>query len=571
MLDVLIAGAGPAGSIAALVLARAGARVLVVDRETFPRPKLCGDTLNPGAIRLLASLNLRGGPLDSAKPLAGMIVTGLHGRRVEARYPNQQVGLAMTRADLDWWLLGKAIAAGARFEPGLIARKPLIDNSSGRALVRGLSLDRRGVAGESIRMPATMTIAADGRHSTIARSLGLASTPPRPRRWAFGVYATDVDDMSDLGEMHVRANYYFGVAPLAGGLSNICVVTGPRPGGRSPIEIVRRALAEDTTMAARFARARFEGGVKVLGPLAVNARAAGVEGLLLAGDAAGFVDPLTGDGLSLAMRGAQLAAFEALRTLEHGDFAGAVTRLGESRRQAFRSKLRFNRMVRRLVDSPIAIELAGWGAAVAPGFVRARRLLCRGRGVNTVGFAFAVIVGLLLAETRVSWRNERLLRARGAVEPPGDVHWVLAVLYPAAFMLMGVEGLYRAAQLEGSTIPAGPPGPSWFVSGALLFAASKALKYWAIRTLGERWSFRVLVLPGVPLVSAGPYQYVRHPNYIAVVGELVGAAMMVGARVTGPVMLALFGIALWARVRFEERALGTLPPAETRVRPSDGH
>ncbi len=369
MLDVLIAGAGPAGSIAALVLARAGARVLLVDRETFPRPKLCGDTLNPGAIRLLASLKLRGGPLATAEPLRGMIITGLHGRRVEARYPGQQVGLALTRTQLDAWLLDAAIAAGARFEPGLIARRPLIDESSGRPLVRGLSLDRRGSTGESIRMPATMTIAADGRHSTLARSLGLAATPDRPRRWAFGVYATGVEGITDLGEMHVRANYYYGVAPLAGGLSNICVVTGPRPGGRSPIEIVHRAIDADTHLRHRFARARFETGVTVLGPLAVNARAAGVGGLLLAGDAAGFVDPMTGDGLSLAMRGAQLAALEALRTLETGDFAGAVKRLDESRRQAFRSKLRFNRMVRRLVDSPIAIEIAGWGAAVAPGLV----------------------------------------------------------------------------------------------------------------------------------------------------------------------------------------------------------
>src|SRR4029453_16380288 len=143
MLDGLIAGGGPAGSIAALVLARAGARVLVVDRETFPRDKLCGDTLNPGAIRLLASLGLTGGPLETAKPPAGMIVTG--GRKsVEARYPGQQAGLALTRTDLDAWLLDQAIAAGARFESGLIARRALLDGAHGRPLVRGLSLDPRG-------------------------------------------------------------------------------------------------------------------------------------------------------------------------------------------------------------------------------------------------------------------------------------------------------------------------------------------------------------------------------------------------------------------------------------------
>jgi flavin-dependent dehydrogenase len=94
-----------------------------------------------------------------------------------------------------------------------------------------------------------------------------------------------------------------------------------------------------------------------------------VEGLLLAGDAGGFVDPMTGDGLSLAMRGSQLAALEALRTLESGDFAGAVRRLGEARARAFRSKLRFNRMVRWLVDSTLAVEIAGLGAAVAPGLL----------------------------------------------------------------------------------------------------------------------------------------------------------------------------------------------------------
>ena len=190
--------------------------------------------------------------------------------------------------------------------------------------------------------------------------------------------------------------------------------------------------------------------------------------------------------------------------------------------------------------------------------------------MNTVAFVLAVILGLLIAETRISWRHERALRARGAVEPSGDVLWALAALYPSSFVIMGIEGLYRAAVLESAHAVSPHPGPSWFASGVVLFAASKGLKYAAIRALGERWSFRVLILPGLPLVTTGPYRYVRHPNYIAVVGELVGTAMMVGARITGPLMLALFGIALWARVRFEERALGVVPPAESRVSPSDG-
>src|SRR5690349_4035291 len=72
MLDLLVAGAGPSGCIAALVAARAGARVLLIDRDDFPRDKLCGDTLNPGAVRLLTSLGLSGGALDRALALRGM-------------------------------------------------------------------------------------------------------------------------------------------------------------------------------------------------------------------------------------------------------------------------------------------------------------------------------------------------------------------------------------------------------------------------------------------------------------------------------------------------------------------
>ena len=171
-------------------------------------------------------------------------------------------------------------------------------------------------------------------------------------------------------------------------------------------------------------------------------------------------------------------------------------------------------------------------------------------------FATAVIFGLMLSEARWSRKHEQILRAQGAIEPPGDVYWFLAWLYPTAFLLMGCEGVWRAATLDAVT--ATPGTPSWAAAGVLLFVGSKALKYWAIVTLRERWTFRVLVLPGRPLVRNGPYRFVDHPNYIAVVGELVGAAMMLGARVTGPVMIVAFGIALGARVRFESRVLRTI-------------
>src|SRR5436305_151549 len=102
MLDVLIVGAGPAGSVAATVLARSGARVRIVDRAIFPRDKLCGDTVNPGTIAILRRLGLAA-PLDGAGlPIDGMRVSGGNGVIVEGRYPDGMIGRALLRRDFDW-------------------------------------------------------------------------------------------------------------------------------------------------------------------------------------------------------------------------------------------------------------------------------------------------------------------------------------------------------------------------------------------------------------------------------------------------------------------------------------
>ncbi len=154
--------------------------------------------------------------------------------------------------------------------------------------------------------------------------------------------------------------------------------------------------------------------------------------------------------------------------------------------------------------------------------------------LSEVAFVAAVVVGFMLAELRLSLRNEKRLRAAGAVEPRGDVYRAMAVLYPASFVLMAVEGAWRASR-RAAPMRAVRPGPRQASSCS---PRARRLKYWAIRSLGERWSFRVLVQPGRPLVRTGPYAFIAHPNYVAVVGELAATAMMVGARVSGPIMLA---------------------------------
>ena len=486
MLDVLVAGAGPAGTIAALVLARAGARVVVVDRDTFPRDKLCGDTLNPGAVSLLGSLGLSGGPLRAALPLSGMIVSGPYAS-VEGRYPEGCRGLALTRRALDVWLLEHAVRAGARFESGLVVRAPLLEDGRAHAVVRGLQLARSGDASHLIRLPATVTIAADGRRSVVARAMGLSRHPSRPRRWAYGTYATGVTHAPDLGEMHIRRGFYLGIAPI-GGACNICVVTSQRPAGATPLEVIQRAIASDSAIAARFANAELDPKVRVLGPLAVDTLGCGADGLFLAGDAAGFVDPMTGDGLHLAMRGAVLAAEEALRVLADGRFSVAPERLRRAREHAFGRKLRFNRLLR----TPGRLAFGGHSRRRRrphrPGSGPARRAIRRRRGMTSLLFVAGVIFGAMLAEARIAARHDRGLRARGAIEPSCDPYRVMAILYPLCFVLMITEGIWRVS-MAGASSTSG--APSWFASGLLMFVAAKAVKYWAIHVLGDRWSFRV--------------------------------------------------------------------------------
>jgi flavin-dependent dehydrogenase len=367
MVEALIVGAGPAGSVAATVLARAGVRVLVVDRARFPRDKLCGDTVNPGTRALLARLGLADGIDRLGQPLDGMIVTGERGASVRARYAGGLLARAVLRRDLDAALLGAASAAGARVEEEVLVRGPLTADDRGTLVVRGATLTGRD--GRPLRLPAAITIAADGRHSTIAFALGLARHPARPRRWAVGTYFEGVAGLETAGEMHIRARHYLGVAPLAGGAANVCLVTDERRGFDEPERLLQLAVREDPMLSGRFARAVRVAPVVALGPLAVEVRAAGMPGLLLAGDASGFIDPMTGDGLRFAIQGGELAARAALALLE-GRHRMPHDLLLRWRRRAFRSKWRFNRAVRAFVASPPALRAASAGARVAPGAIR---------------------------------------------------------------------------------------------------------------------------------------------------------------------------------------------------------
>jgi methyltransferase len=154
-----------------------------------------------------------------------------------------------------------------------------------------------------------------------------------------------------------------------------------------------------------------------------------------------------------------------------------------------------------------------------------------------------IFVPMLIEAVRAAG-NERRQRARGGVEPGGDVYALMQVAYPGLFLAMIAEGALRGA----------PPAVS-LLTGAAVFGLAKCLKWWAIRSLGSFWTFRIIVVPGAKLVASGPYRYIAHPNYLAVSGEFIGVALMTGAIVAGPIATLAFAALMLKRMAVENQAL----------------
>ena len=361
--DVLVVGAGPAGAVAAAFLAAAGATVRLVDRARFPRPKLCGDTLNPGAFAVLQRLESESRTTGlcarlraRARPVHGMTVSGPDGTTVTTDYPAGIRGWSISRSELDMMLVERAAACGVDVVEGIRAVAPVMEQRR----VVGVRVERP----DGSVWPARLVVIADGRGSQLASALGLSRFARHPRRWAFGCYYSGVTGVTGHGEMHLRRHGYVGVSPVPGGLTNVCVVqTLTESQARRPQQqsIIPATVGADHWLRERFVSARPASPVVTLGPLAIDASGAGVPGALLAGDAAGFIDPMTGDGLRFALRGAVLAARAALNELATGH--PSFQALQRQRQHEFAGKWRFNRALRRLTGSPAALAAAAWATA----------------------------------------------------------------------------------------------------------------------------------------------------------------------------------------------------------------
>jgi flavin-dependent dehydrogenase len=297
--DALVVGGGPAGATAALLLARAGKAVSVIERYTFPRTKACGEYLSPGSVRLLYGLGVGAALAPLARPVRGV---RLHGHGVRACIDFPAAGWSLPRAVLDDTLLNAAVAAGARLIHGRI--EDCADEAD------AASVAMRTQSGSVHRLYARAVVGADGMHSLIARKSGLAAQRrPSGARFALGGHYSGFRGLGGYIDMFVDGESYAAVNPLSDTTANVMLVVPAHEleAHRHDVEAFARERAQELA-GTLLAGARLETKLIAIGPLSYRARRLGGAHVVIAGDAACFLDPFTGQGVYLALRCADIAA-----------------------------------------------------------------------------------------------------------------------------------------------------------------------------------------------------------------------------------------------------------------------
>ncbi len=345
--DVLIAGAGPAGSALAAALARGGASVMLVEASAHPRPKACAEYASPRIVEELARLGVDAGWMGAAVALRGM---DLHagGRSVPIRYADRRGrrdAWGVDRRTFDAALAEHAVRAGAQLRErtrvvGLVTDGP---NVTGAML-------RDGTTGRDEVISAGWTVGADGTRSIVSRLVGVDRRVRFPRRLGLVAHYAGSAELTDHGEMHVGEGYYVGLAPTPGGELNVGMALPMEDHGRSARSRFEAAIDGLPRVMQRLAGSERLTPIRGAAPIGHRVSTAAGPGWLLVGDAAGFVDPFTGEGIHRALRSARAAAGAILAG---GDVAGAYR---AERRRAFAAKTALSWLVQGFLAAPPLLD-----------------------------------------------------------------------------------------------------------------------------------------------------------------------------------------------------------------------
>lgn len=369
--QVLVVGAGPAGAATAYHLAQAGVDVLVLEKGIFPRDKICGDGLTPGAVKEILAMGIN--PLSEGwQPNYGLSVIG-GGHRIALPWPKTgslpAYGLTCQRKKLDQRLIQQAVAAGARLEENTVVQDLLTDDAGYAKGVRAIQRDRETRQRHELSFHAQYVVDCTGANARLASRQGRTPLKNRPLAVAARAYFRSPRGNETMMESHLelwdgkpgKSNLlpgYGWLFPMGEGIVNVglgSVSSGAQSTKLPYKEIFHRWVAnlpEEWGLSEK----------NMLGPLrsaplpmAFNRKPAYENGLLLVGDAAGMVSPFNGEGIAPAMFAGRRAAAALVQALGRTSRAQAELALREYPRDLqdqYGGYYSLGRVFVRLIENP---------------------------------------------------------------------------------------------------------------------------------------------------------------------------------------------------------------------------
>lgn len=334
--DLIVIGAGPSGSSCATLCAMAGKRVLLLEAARFPRDKVCGDCLNPAVWPVIERLGLvsRVGSLPSSTPKTIRFSVAGHGQ-IDLPLPhsnNTNSERVVRRRDLDALLVERAMETGVRFQDG----SPVTS-------LRKVSAHWEVTTSLGENHAAHRIVAADGRNSVAARHLKMHASLLRDSRIGLQTHIPHPTGYDGALEMRIYRNGYGGLADLGNGLANLCLVAND-----GALKALRKEAEEYYLMEAASA---WRSITSISRPIAKHLAR---EGVFLCGDAARVVEPFTGEGISYALRSAELLAdhlVEAFQT-PSAESSKLEARYSQAHRDLYGKGLWVNHLTRFLSEHP---------------------------------------------------------------------------------------------------------------------------------------------------------------------------------------------------------------------------
>jgi flavin-dependent dehydrogenase len=327
--DVIVVGAGVAGASSAILLGREGYRVLLLDRAVFPRHKTCGEGIMPEGVRILDTL----GVLPAVLERGGALASGLRFRSqagvwAQADFPpmsgERAYSLVVRRYELDHILVQRARSMpSVTVREGFAVLEALYDGGSIQG-VAGHPVDQKGRR-ETLRAP--LTLAADGMRSQFHNRYGITRTVRPRQRWGISGHLSGVEDLRPYIEVLYQGEYEVYLAPLGGDLALVAILLEKKAMAAFRGELAtayHQFLKADSALGPRIEKSEVVPPIGARGPLGFTVEPVYLPGLLLVGDSAGFIDPITGEGMTLALKCVKAAVPVVRRAFETGDFGHKV-------------------------------------------------------------------------------------------------------------------------------------------------------------------------------------------------------------------------------------------------------